>query len=214
VLSLDNLEKNNTMPNRVRTRIVITGPADQRASIKELLYSPENQSVAMYFDLNKVIPMPPSLDVTSGSTSDDAMALASYVDKLQPWRREFNLGTVSLYEQFKLPHNQKEFKSVDAMAHHLMTNEPGLLTLGRKLMDNIAQHGAPTWYEWRNMNWGTKWNAYDQSFEETSRALKYTFHTAWDTPRKVLVKLKDTFHRLKFDIHVDGEVDEKEHVIL
>lgn len=192
------------MPNHARSRIVITGPADQRASLKALVKG-TSQRDEVFFDMNNVIPMPPTLDVTSGSTTDQAMALVAHVDKLQPWQRPFGLGSITLAEMRTYQHNQK-FKSDDELAAHLQKEEPGLLALGRQVFQNIKLYGAPTWYEWRCDNWGTKWNAYDQSFEETSRSLKYTIHTAWSCPEPILHALKAKYPGLKFSVKVDGEV--------
>jgi|GEM_PF-2814813 len=54
-----------------------------------------------------------------------------------------------------------------------------LYDAGRRCARNIEKYGAPTWYEWRIKNWGTKWNAVDGELETPSTA---TFQTAWRPP--------------------------------
>ena len=41
-----------------------------------------------------------------------------------------------------------------------------LLKTGETAVNNLVNYGAPTWYEWSLMNWGTKWNSYSNSFNE------------------------------------------------
>ena len=191
------------MPNHARTRIVITGPLDQRTAVKNLLKGEDNP-----FDLNRVIPMPATLDVESGTTTDEAMALAAHVDKLEPWQRPLGFGSVTLESYRQKNARYDNFEDDDTLATAMMRQQPGLLELGRQVMLNIKAYGAPTWYEWRYAHWGTKWNTYDhEEVRETSRSLTYVFCTAWGEPRPVFEQLKKMFPGLKFSIHVDGEVD-------
>jgi len=71
--------------------------------------------------------------------------------------------------------------------------------------DYMKRFGAADWYKWACNNWGTKWNAYDQSYEgmnETnSGCVEATiiFDTAWSTPIPVIEKLSEMFP----DIHIE-----------
>ena len=62
------------MPNYARTTVIITGPKEDRDRLKRLV---EGETL---FDLNKVIPMPESLNVTRGGRTSDALAVALFRD--------------------------------------------------------------------------------------------------------------------------------------
>ena len=56
----------------------------------------------------------------------------------------------------------------------------------------VSQHpgiGCPTWYEWRNQNWGTKWNASGAEVLDG----RLSFLTAWNAPKQILEKLSQMF---------------------
>jgi len=54
---------------------------------------------------------------------------------------------------------------------------------------NVELYGYPTWYEFANAEWGTKWNAYE--FENNGDTI--VFHTAWTMPDPIFVKLSTMF---------------------
>ena len=57
---------------------------------------------------------------------------------------------------------------------------------GKKYYDNIEKYGAPTWYEWACLNWGTKWNACDTEILSPN---KVRIETAWCPPHQYLLTL-------------------------
>ena len=70
---------------------------------------------------------------------------------------------------------------------------------------NILENGLPTWYRWRNDNWGTKWGAYEYDVEgfryggEDGR-YKMSYSTAWSPGVKPIRKLSEMFPRLIFQL--------------
>jgi len=63
-----------------------------------------------------------------------------------------------------------------------------------KPVDGFNQGG----YEWCNDNWGTKWNAYSQSFKEDFSNENFlmvtiSFSTAWSPPLPIIEKLAKQF---------------------
>ena len=62
-------------------------------------------------------------------------------------------------------------------------------------------YGENNWYDWSIHNWGTKWNAYSDYFDEDENTM--TFDTAWSCPIPVL----DALARLCYDHNVsfDGK---------
>lgn len=53
--------------------------------------------------------------------------------------------------------------------------------IDEKLAKEMTEkYGSPNWYEWALTNWGTKWDAYDQSdLIEDEDSLTIHFTTAW-----------------------------------
>ena len=52
------------------------------------------------------------------------------------------------------------------------------------------------WYNWRNTNWGTKWNAYEVEInwdEEYKEYIEINFQTAWSPPEPIYFKLDEIF---------------------
>lgn len=80
--------------------------------------------------------------------------------------------------------------------------------LGKTAWNNIRQYGAPTWYEWRIQNWGTKWNAYDFANEpaENADTARLCFQTAWSAPHPVIQTFAERFPELRVE-HVWADED-------
>jgi hypothetical protein len=68
---------------------------------------------------------------------------------------------------------------------HKNNLEKFVLELGYTYVNNYIEYGATTWYEWCNLNWGTKWNAYND--EKVGNKISFT--TAWSFPQPVMEKL-------------------------
>ena len=54
------------------------------------------------------------------------------------------------------------------------------------------------WYDWRNQNWGTKWDCYDLTIDEDEMPYGFTaeFNTAWCPPEEVASAIKEQFDDL------------------
>ena len=47
----------------------------------------------------------------------------------------------------------------------------------------LAAHGASGRFDWRTLNWGTKWDAYETMLDDSpADRLRYRFCTAWNPP--------------------------------
>jgi hypothetical protein len=66
------------------------------------------------------------------------------------------------------------------------------------------------WYNWRCENWGTKWNAYDQSvLEDEWSTLVIEFLTAWSPPYPIVTRIREELNKRYpmekgYDISVRG----------
>ena len=52
---------------------------------------------------------------------------------------------------------------------------------------NLREYGVKDWYDWCVGNWGTKWNAYDGTSNESS----VVFCTAWAPPLPIVKRLAE-----------------------
>ena len=54
------------------------------------------------------------------------------------------------------------------------------------------------WYSWRLANWGTKWDCYDLSIDDSEmhNGFEVTFNTAWSPPEEICHAIKEQFDDL------------------
>ncbi len=113
------------------------------------------------------------------------------------WSFDFNT-LVPMPESLhgETPHHLECFVKGERFGRAPTTDEERALV--DTMRANIRDHGHIGWYEWSRDNWGTKWNAYDCSFEGSVLA----FDTAWAHPipviRALFVKFPDVLFRVQF----------------
>lgn len=157
------------MPNHVTNRITMSN------IINLPLFGEEEGNKT--FDFNKIIPMPESLDMESGSLENYAIDVA--------------LGK----------YKYAESKAEQIAANHNLTLDD-LKSLGIRYLSNLVNYGATTWLEWRREKWGTKWNAYDNSIVDDNTI---QFDTAWCFPEPVIKKLSGIYPELEVRIQWSDE---------
>ena len=61
------------------------------------------------------------------------------------------------------------------------------------------------WYDWRNQNWGTKWDAYSMTIEESDlpHGFEVEFETAWCPPEEVCNAIREQFDDLSISWFYD-----------
>ena len=140
------------MPNHVTTGLTVKheDPKKIEELKKKVIVNDEDGE---RFDFDKLIPMPESLHITSGSSTD--LGMACYDDKKfesyrgYPWFAE-RYPNVKTKEDLRKEVAKDEFNK-DALRE------------GKQAIENIAKYGYKDWYDWSIDNWGTKWNAYEFS---------------------------------------------------
>lgn len=81
-------------------------------------------------------------------------------------------------------------------------NEPQKVEFNRK------KYGAADWYDWKNANWGTKWDASDAILSselgnDSEYQVAYSFQTAWAPPIPVYEKLAEMFPNTNIFVNFD-----------
>ncbi len=174
------------MPNHVTSRLTVNGDPDE---VKRLFASIENgkekDGTPILIDFNKLIPMPESLNIESGSRGENGLVL--YMAKEHGDFKGVN-------EMLERPWAKKEgITTFEQLYEYLVKKDPEILPLGRQYYENIQNYGCPTWYEWANHYWGTKWNAYSQiRIDENT----IEFQTAWDAVPGLMEVLSKKFPTL------------------
>lgn len=78
----------------------------------------------------------------------------------------------------------------------------GNLSFGEE--KELKEKGIPDWYSWNNQNWGTKWNAVCDDFEDYDLEssdipeVRYDLRTAWAFPSPVIEKMIEDYSNLSF----------------
>lgn len=169
------------MPNHITNKIEFYGDQENINKVFDLIKGEDG-----CIDFEKIIPMPKELTIESSSNNELAIVcylsnkltipfeqldknyLAYVTNMFDPnWPR-------TLYEE-RLPDRKEEFDK--------------LYELGKTCCENIRKYGYIDWYDWCRDKWGTKWNAYDTYFDESTNIME--FDTAWSCPLPVLDKLAE-----------------------
>ena len=190
------------MPNWVENKLAI------HKKHKDILLNENGE-----LDFGKLLPMPESLNITSGGHQREAVALYLYKERGEAEKLN------EIFESYKNSNPGSEIKNVGEYADHLeeeyrasftklmenpnakleykneraeeMKKFPTLASQGEVYVTNKEKYGAETWYEWRNLNWGCKWNASESYVEETGDLLEISFNTPWGPPSGWLEKLSE-----------------------
>ena len=151
------------MPNHITNLISFGDQPEQVAAFHQMLRDlRQEDGVYGSIDFNKLIPMPESLNIESGSRTSSG---------LDAYRR---------------------FMNGDKTAADFEKEYPEEWALGKQAYENIQQYGAPTWYEWCNKHWGTKWNAYS-CVELGKDDDTLEFYTAWSSVPTILEALSKKY---------------------
>ena len=173
------------MPNHVSNRIKMKG-------IRNLPLFSVDKYGSEHFDFNKMIPMPESLDVTSGSV--ETLAIMTALKAIEkPIAR--NYIAIKFKEVFWNDLEERIEKHLLSEHNEENTREE-LIELGLKYLRNAALYGSTSWYDWCRKNWGTKWNTY--SFETISED-EIEFQTAWSAPIPVIEKLAEMYPDIEIE---------------
>jgi hypothetical protein len=174
------------MPNWCSNNIVLTGPVEEIARFTQTCIR-RGEEGESYFDFNSLIPMPAILqDTEAASPADDGLSV---------------LGRDDLAWMPQSPEERLKHWKVSDMEELKQKIGPEALEKARQSIEAFEQTGAPNWYAWANMNWGTKWNASDfRVVREEPGQYECRFETAWSPPEPVYTKLAEMFPTLCFEI--------------
>lgn len=215
------------MPNHVSTILTVTGDREQLKTFRATHFTTVEDQESLevpteFFDFNTIIPMPESLNITSGGHIDKAIAYieaqSGSFDKLDKMLYYGWWDKIDGFDELSL--NVKRQLIVSQIKTRLSEEE---IEEGRIALDNLEKYGYKDWYKFRNAEWGTKWGAYGLRIKEDSDSiLVMEYNTAWSPATPIFQKLSTMYPDLCFSQHVldegmgfggtqtweDGEYDE------
>lgn len=166
------------MPNHVTNRLEINADRETVQSVMNSLRGEnDDDNTPCYIDFNNIIPMPKELLIEASSCGEFGM---QYIIAMQ--RKPFN--------------SQDESRAIQWMESQTEKVRKDALQLGAAYLKNLGTYGYATWYEWSIATWGTKWNAYNQEFDEPN---VLWFDTAWSGVPQLIQKLSEKFPDVEFD---------------
>ena len=161
------------MPNHIKNIITLKGDEQKiREMLEEIQYDELGLGTV---DFNKIIPMPESLNVESGSRTDKGIEMVKTYLENMPEEQSDKEGT---YDEF--------FEDLRSHSAEISDEEEKKIwNIGVTAVENLHKYGAPTWYEWCTNNWGTKWNSYCPQIDVSDGRIEVVFDTAWSPPEGV-----------------------------
>jgi hypothetical protein len=135
--------------------------------------------------------MPESLNITSGSTTSNGIAILQY-----------RAGDDTAIRGIMGYAWGKEFDTPEDLIEHMIVKGSANLEEAQKALDNERLYGCRDWYGWSTSNWGTKWNAYSTNDTDVDEV---SFETAWSNPYPVIVALSVKYPEAVFHMRFADE---------
>ena len=180
------------MPNHVTNFLTIRAEGELLEKIKSEICSGKGDDFTP-LDFNKILPRPEDLNITSGSSTDNGLAILAYKE----------LGDSRKLTEMLSWHWPKSegITDVDSLVENMLEKGRADMDSARQALNNIINYGHADWYSWSIDKWGTKWNAY--STEDNGDEI--VFQTAWSCPDGVLIALSQQYPDVEFKVRYADE---------
>lgn len=179
------------MPNHITNILRIEASEELTAQIKSDIKSVDEEGETRHIDFNKILPMPESLNITSGSTTSNGIAILQY-----------RAGDDTAIRGIMGYAWGKEFDTPEDLIEHMIVKGSANLEEAQKALDNERLYGCRDWYGWSTSNWGTKWNAYSTNDTDVDEV---SFETAWSNPYPVIIALSAKYPEAVFHMRFADE---------
>ena len=159
------------MPNHVTNRLTIIG---EETEVAKVLLEIKGSQDDQFIDFNTFAPMPNELRSVTSPT--------------------------------RIISQEDYDKQEERIAKNELTDLEKNFGVSRGITKEISaeyqdKFGVDNWYDWSIENWGTKWNAYDQSICDN----EIVFCTAWSTSQMAIQLLSIKYPNAKFCIQYADE---------
>ena len=168
------------------------------------------------FDFNTIVPMPKSLNITSGS--DTEISIVTYltnkftIDGLSEAARQLIDATCNrclLFGSQKrtiaeiISENKARYDKAKKRRQAKLFKDGGIY------VNNYLLYGFTDWYGWRNKHWDTKWNASDVWCDYTT----IEFDTPWGPPFGVVEAMSRMFPEDRIELEWSEEAGWRGHQV-
>lgn len=178
------------MPNWCQNKLQISCTQAQLELLKSKLFS-QNENGEDYLDFEQLLPMPTSLNISSGCRGERAMRLLQVSQTKRVTRpflkRYFFYANIeALYAKAK--HHRWNVGEFCLWLQNNPKEQDKLVisfSLAQQCLSNLARYGYKDWYDWSIANWGCKWNACPDNCIVTFGAnstIECLFDTPWGPP--------------------------------
>ena len=133
-------------------------------------------------DFNKLVPIPPELNMEADRRTDAGLKLYRKFLKTSALVSIATLHATSEEREAAVREHLKRWEKVD----------PELWTLGKKAYQNIQKYDVPTQYEWVRLHWGCLVNA-EQCVPLDANSHTMEFHTFLCPVPKIMAALSQRF---------------------
>ncbi|MDR1464067.1 MAG: hypothetical protein LBJ11_02040, partial [Oscillospiraceae bacterium] len=181
------------MPNWVTNHLTIEAETEERLHEIMTAIAYDDKGLGT-IDFNKINPMPPELDIESGTKTKQAL------ERYTHFIRAAQLtGCVGLQEPLPMSIEDERVKLISPNYE----KDADLIAFGAKAYSNKQKYGATDWYYWCSSNqpghWGTKWNSTPMDDpHEYDGSNRLEFQTAWSPPEPVIVRLSEMYPDAQF----------------
>lgn len=174
------------MPNYTKTRIKMKG-------ISELpIFSEEDGE--KFLDFNKIISMPKELNIEQGTITEDSTMYyltekcTIPVECLGAEELKIVKNVCGGLFSDNIKYLNSEFIKIMKYTVKLPNHKKNdLYEKGKTYVNNYKKYdGCVTWYDWRQKNWGTKWNSCSTDIIDKDTV---EIQTAWSYPEPIIVKI-------------------------
>lgn len=151
------------MADNVVNRLTINAPSpEELAYILEGVAGKDKFGEPLLIDLNRIKPMPASLHIDC-TLSDVGFTLyraaKKGIERVSPESWE----TIQI--RCRLEKAGFTLSQSDILRYIETDEGKQLFELGRAVHENVENHGAKTWLDWRRREWQTIWNAFGHILE-------------------------------------------------
>ena len=202
------------MPNHVQNNIKFFCSEERlREILESIMYDPNGENEDRGYgtiDFERITAMPPELDIESGSRTTEGIEMyltslnprATYFGNDKMNAEEFDALVTKINEGKRYPYKYElSIYEMDNMFDNADTRAR-TFELGKTAVENFQKYGAPTWFEWRRDNWGTKWNSYGNFYDNGDTLY---CQTAWSTPKAAIKTLSSMYPDVPIEMQYADE---------
>lgn len=186
------------MPNHTTNNLEFNGSPEEvkllMDSIASTITNKDGTHTKNLIDFERIIPMPKSLSISSGTYTDNGLAILLFREKGDDslLRQMLNYAWVKI----------EGIGNIEDLIENLLSNKRASLSLGKQALENLDNYGHKDWYSWSCEKWGTKWNSYE-SYKLSENEI--TFKTAWSPPIPVIIELSKQFPNVEIKLSFSSE---------